>query len=65
MNSNGFHFQGKTREQIENDLLEQLRQRHIDWIGASEQERDAARRRFMDALHWLNRFVFAAKALNN
>lgn len=57
MDSNGSHLQAKTRERIENDLLEKLREKQIEWVRASDQERDAARQRFLDALHSFNGFV--------
>ena len=58
MDSNGFHPQAKTRQQIESYLLAQLRQRQIAWIAASDQDRDVARQRFMNTLHSLNGFMF-------
>jgi hypothetical protein len=40
----------KTRERIENELLEDLRQKRAEWIKASEDNRDLARQRFINAL---------------
>lgn len=55
MNNDGSPTQAKARQQIENALLEQLRQRQIEWVRASDQDRDAARQRFLDALHSVQR----------
>ncbi len=53
----GTSHQSKTQEQIKNDLAEVLRERQIEWIRASDQDRDAARQRFMVALHLFNSFA--------
>jgi hypothetical protein len=51
----------KTREQLEEDLLETLRQRQAEWKRASNDERDAARQRFIEALHAFNSLVLYNK----
>lgn len=57
MDNEGSTPQGKTPEHIKSELLEQLRQRQIEWIRAADQERDAARQRFLEILHSYNRLV--------
>lgn len=49
------------RQQLEEELLEKLRQRQDEWIRASEDDRDAARQRFMDALHVFNSLILYDK----
>jgi hypothetical protein len=40
----------KTRKQIENELMEVLRERQREWKAAGEDIRGIARQRFMNAL---------------
>jgi hypothetical protein len=40
----------KTRQQIQDELLKVLRERHWEWETASEENREIARQRFMNAL---------------
>jgi hypothetical protein len=40
----------KTRQQIEDELMEVLRERWREWEAASEENREIARQRFLDAL---------------
>ena len=47
----------KTRQQIEDELMEAPRQRHLEWGKASDGHRDVARRQFMNALHIFNSLV--------
>ena len=47
----------KTREELEEALLENVRQRQTEWIRASDEERDEARKRFIDALRAFNSLV--------
>jgi len=51
----------KTREELEEALLENLRQRQAEWIRASDDERDDARKRLIDALHAFNSLVLYNK----
>jgi hypothetical protein len=51
----------KSRQQLETDLLEILRQRRLEWIDASEDSRVEARGEFMDALSAFNRLVLNGK----
>jgi hypothetical protein len=51
----------KTREELEEALLETLRQRQAQWIRASDDERDEARQRFMAALKAFNNLVLYNK----
>jgi hypothetical protein len=51
----------KTREELEEALLETLRQRQAEWIRASDDERDEARQRFMAALKAFNSLVLYYK----
>ena len=55
--SGGTSRQLNTRAQVENDLLEVLRQREVEWIQASTQDRDTARQQFKDALDLFNSVV--------
>jgi hypothetical protein len=55
----------KTRQRIEQDLLEVLNLRQREWISATDDNRDLARRRFMDALHAFNDFVLDGKLPEN
>jgi hypothetical protein len=41
------------RQQIEEALLAELRYREEQWLHASEEDRDAARQQFLDALFLL------------
>ena len=54
----------EAREQIEGDLFEEVLKRKSEWLGASGQERDAARQRFMDALRSFNAFVLDGEVPN-
>ena len=47
----------KSREQLEMELLEILRQRRQEWLAAPHDYRDYARQRFMDALQDFNALV--------
>ena len=40
----------RTKQEMETDLLEELRLRQREWNRASEEDRDVARQRFMNAL---------------
>jgi len=60
----GTSLQLKTREQIENDLSEDLYNKQLAWRGASDQDRETARQQFMDALHRFNSFILYGKFLN-
>jgi len=40
----------RTKQEMETDLLEELRLRRREWNRASEEDRDVARQRFMNAL---------------
>jgi len=51
----------KSRQRLEEELLEKLRQRQAEWIKAPLDERAAARRSFMDALETFNRLVLYGK----
>jgi hypothetical protein len=51
----------KTRQQIEVELMEILRQRQEEWSMASDDNRDEARFRFMNALHAFNSLVLYGK----
>ena len=51
----------KRREELEETLLEILRQRQLEWIRASGDERDEARKRFITALHAFNGLVLHNK----
>jgi hypothetical protein len=51
----------KTRQTIEEELLEELNRSQREWIAASEPDRAAARQRFMDALHTFNSLVLYGK----
>jgi len=42
------------RQHIEAELLEEVRRTQQAWRDAPEEERDRARRRFMEALHLFN-----------
>ncbi len=48
-------------EQIENNLLEDLRQKQLAWIRASEADRDLLRQQFMNALQVFNSLVLDRK----
>jgi hypothetical protein len=61
MYGGGATRQAKTRRQIENDLLEDLRQRQMEWMQASDQDREAARRQFIGALQVFNDLVLYGK----
>jgi hypothetical protein len=54
----------RTRQEIEKDLLERVRKSQQEWISASEDNRDEARQRFMDALQTFNSLVLYAKFPN-
>ena len=62
--SGGASRQLKTREQIENDLAEDLYRKQLAWRQASDKDRDAARQQFIDALHRFNSFILYGKFLN-
>ena len=49
------------RKQIENGLLEDLRQKQIEWMRASDHDRVAARQQFIDALNRFNSLVLEGK----
>jgi hypothetical protein len=51
----------KTPQQIEDELMEVLRQAQLEWSRASEDNREAARQRFISALHVFNGLVFDNK----
>jgi hypothetical protein len=51
----------KTKQQIEAQLLEELRRHKKEWVTASDDNREAARERFMDALNVFNSFVIYGK----
>ena len=51
----------KSREEIETHLLEILQKRQSEWACASKDDRDAARRRFMNALNVFNSLVLYGK----
>jgi hypothetical protein len=53
--------QSKTRHETEFELLEELQVSHFEWIRACEEERDVARRRYMNALEAFNNFSSTAK----
>jgi len=46
----------KTPEQIEHDLLEDLRQKRLDWKHSSGKDQELARQLFMDALDLFKSF---------
>jgi hypothetical protein len=52
---------GKTRQEFENELMELLRKRRWEWETASEENREIAGHRFMDALAAFNGFVVFEK----
>ena len=60
MDGSGAH-QSKTRQQIETELLDELRQTQAEWCSAAENDRDAARQRFMDALQRFNGVILHKK----
>lgn len=51
----------RTRHELASDLLELLRLSQLDWTRASEEDRDAARQRFMEALDAFNRVVLQGR----
>jgi hypothetical protein len=51
----------KTRKQIENQLIEVLRERWREWQTAGEENREIARQRFLGALEAFNGFVLYGK----
>ena len=48
---------GASRQQIENDLIQAVRQRQAEWQGASEATRDAAQQRSLKAFEAFAAFV--------
>ena len=62
--SGGTSRQTKTRQEIENDPLEDMRQKQLEWRQASALDKDLARQRFMDALHRFNSLILYDKFLN-
>lgn len=62
MDNNGSRLQAKTCQLIGNALLEQLRHRQIEWIAAHDPERDAALRRFLEALQSVDGFLHDCSA---
>ena len=51
----------KTRQEVEKELMEVLRARQQEWISASDQDRDLARQRFLDALRAFNALILSGK----
>jgi hypothetical protein len=51
----------KSRQEIETHLLEILQKRQSEWACASEDNRDAARQRFTNALNVFNSLVLYGK----
>ena len=51
----------KPGRQIEDDLREDVRQKRVEWLAASESQRLAARLRFIHALDVFNGFVLRGK----
>lgn len=49
--------QGKSRQKIEQKLLSAMKERRREWISASLQDRDLARRRFMQSVQEFNAVV--------
>ena len=54
---NGVSSQVKTQDRLEDDLREALRQRHSEWLQATDKDRDKARERFGEALRLFTGFV--------
>ena len=53
--------QVKTQDRLEDDLREALRQRHSEWLQATDKDRDDARDRFGEALRLFTGFVLDGK----
>ena len=53
--------QSKTLQQIESELMEELRKSQAEWHGASDDNREAARERFIDTLHAFNTLILFHK----
>jgi hypothetical protein len=53
--------QSKTKQQLEIELLDFMREKQLEWQHAPAEERDAARQRFMDALEAFNALVLYNK----
>jgi hypothetical protein len=53
--------QVKTQDRLEGDLREALRQRHSEWLQATDKDRDDARDRFGEALRLFTGFVLDGK----
>jgi hypothetical protein len=49
--------QVKTQDRLEDDLREALRQRHSEWLQATDKDREDARDRFGEALRLFTGFV--------
>ena len=64
MPNSGGSRTAETREQLELELLETLRQRQNDWATASEDRRDYARQQFMNALQNFNSLILYGKTPN-
>jgi hypothetical protein len=64
MNGNGIQ-QSIALQEIENELMEELRLRQLEWVHASHQGRDAARERFLEALRTFNNLVLYGKLPDN
>jgi hypothetical protein len=47
----------KTREQIEDELLEEIHKAQVEWRAAAQEHREAARERFAEALHVFNKLI--------
>ena len=47
----------KTRWQIEDEVMEELRHRQLEWTNASEEDRDLARQKFLNTLHIFNSLI--------
>jgi hypothetical protein len=51
----------KRNSKLEIELLDSMREKQLEWQHAPAEERDAARRRFMDALEAFNALVLYNK----
>jgi len=61
----GSNKQGKNRQQMQNELMEVLRQRQDEWSRASDDNRAVARLRFLNVLRKLNSLVLYGKPLDS